>query len=207
MIDSGTNDMMPHFIYCTGCSYFSKLRNGLIEKMFLRKMQEYGIQSSVLTMLHMRRRSLITKETSNLAAEGKLKNHRDWVEYPGSLNEDLDLFIDNLQNSNEIRDEEVLSFFTPKLTKEELKLVEKKNKEHMLSYLYYLGADVDVEEMKKSDSKDKYVFSWCQRKTVHLSLESKKALSENFQAIFKQILKIICLIFLCILCILFAQVI
>merc|ERR1711917_168520 len=109
-----------------------------------------------------------------MAAEGKLKNEPDWVDYEGSINDDLDSFINNLQNSNEIRDENVWSFFLPKLTKEELKLVEEKNPEHMMSYFDELNADVDVEEMKQSDSKDKYLHSYCRRKTFHLILESNQ---------------------------------
>ena len=71
----------------------------------------------------MRRRNLITKEKSKQAAEGKLKNDPEWRRYEGSINDDLDSFINNLQNSNEVEDEAVWTFFLPKLTKEELKLV------------------------------------------------------------------------------------
>ena len=120
----------------------------------------------------MTRWRLITKEKSKQAAEGKLKNDPEWGMFEGSINDDLDSFIDKLQNSNEIKNEEVWSFFLPKLTKEELKLVEEKNKEHMMSYGMEFDADVDVEEMKQSDSKDKYVHSQCERITVHLTLES-----------------------------------
>ena len=69
--------------------------------------------------------------------------------------------------------EEVWSFCTPKLTKEELKLVKEKNKEHMMTYFRQFYADVGDEEMKKSNSKDKYVHTRCLRKTGYLSLESK----------------------------------
>ena len=79
----------------------------------------------------MDRINLITKEKSKEAAEGKLKNDPDLRFYEGSINDDLDSFVNNLQNSEGIDDEEVESFFTPKLTKEELKLVEQKNREHM----------------------------------------------------------------------------
>ena len=69
----------------------------------------------------------------------------------------------------------MLSFFFPKLTEDELKLVEEKNEEHMRTYLFDLfDADVHVEEMKLSDSKDKYVHSECHRKTIYLTLESSK---------------------------------
>ena len=78
-------------------------------------------------------------------------------------------------------DENVHSFFTPKLTKEELKLVAEKNREHMMTYFSELRADVDVEEMKKSDSKDKYVHTRCTRKTLHLHLESKNNLKDKIE--------------------------
>ena len=178
MVDFGANDMMPHFIYChTQFRYpnaFEKLKRKILIKML-----KYGIRSSILTTLHMRRRILITNEKAIQAAEGKLKNEPIWEYYEGSINDDLDSFINNLRNSNEMCDETVWSFSTPKLTKQELKLVEEKDKEHMMSYLLKLNADVDVEEMKKSDSKDKYVHSYCRRETGHLSLESKRPPSKE----------------------------
>merc|ERR1711917_12686 len=125
---------MPHFIYSNlgvpGFDWqFENLR-GII----LKKMQKYGIQPSILTAISMHREWLITKEKSKLAADGKLKNDPEWKDYEGSINDDLDSFINNLQYSSEMEDEYVESFFLPKLTKEELKLVEEKNKEHMITY-------------------------------------------------------------------------
>jgi len=172
MVDFGANDMMPHFIYCYGRFLFDDDIEKLKE-IILKKMREYGIQSSILTMLHMRRRNLITKEKSKQAAQGKLKNEPIWKDYEGSINDDLDSFINNLQNSNEMGDEKVKSFFLPKLTKEELKLVEEKDEEHMMTYWFQIHADVDVKEMKKSDSKDKYLHSLCIRETVHLNSRIK----------------------------------
>ena len=99
--------------------------------------------------------------------------------HQGSINDDLDSFINNLKNSEEIDNEDVYCFLHPKLTKEELKLVEQKNVEHMLTYRYNYGADVSVEKMKKSDSKDKYVHSYCHRRTTYLSLESEQTSSDD----------------------------
>ena len=68
--------------------------------------------------------------------------------------------------------ENVRCFFTPKLTKEELKLVNDKDEQHLMTYADFLsGVDPDVneEEMKQSDSKDKYVHCFCWRRTVRLS--------------------------------------
>jgi len=81
----------------------------------------------------------------------------------------------NLQNQKEVKEEFVKNFFTPKLTNEELKLVQERNQEHLRTYLahYYGGnPDVDVEEMKKSDSKSKYVHGRCWRFTIPLTLET-----------------------------------
>ena len=54
----------------------------------------------------------------------------------------------------------------------------------MESYLYNYNfrADVDVAEMKKSDSKDKYVHSRCEWKTVFLTLESEQIWSKNISS-------------------------
>ena len=190
MADFGTNDMMPHFIYCCGELYWNDVypRLGLwqaswkLKERILNKMREYGIPSAIITILSMYRRNLITKEKSKKAVElqkearlsstfeRSLEYGQDFFE--GSINDDLDSFINNLQNSNKINYEEVFSFCTPKLTKQELKLVEEKEREHIRTYLMH-DPDVEVQEMKESDSKDKYVYTRCYRETVYLESKLK----------------------------------
>ena len=100
-------------------------------------MEKYGIQSLILSELYMERRNLITKEKSKEAYQGKLKNEDDWEDYKGSINDDLESFFENLQEISsleEIKKEEVYSFFLPKLTDEELELVEQKDREHMILF-------------------------------------------------------------------------
>ena len=177
MVDFGKNDSIPHFIYCYG-DYNYKKEFTKLKEILVEKMRKYGVQSAVLTLLAMRRQYLITKEKSKDVAEGKLKDDPLFKDTKGSINDDLDSFVKNLQISVEIDYEDVLSFFTPKLTKEELKLVEQKNIEHMSTYCF-MYPDVEVEEMKQSDSKDKYVLSDCRRRTVFLSLELEQTLSED----------------------------
>ena len=73
--------------------------------------------------------------------------------------------------------ENAFSFFTPKLTNEEMKLVQEGNEKHLKTYLDYFDGknpDVDVEEMKKSDSKSKYVGGGCWRVTIPLTFETIK---------------------------------
>ena len=89
--------------------------------------------------------------------------------YNGSINEDLEWFLGNLQTEEEIKTEDVLSFFLPKLTKNELELVEEKNVDYMKTFSFE-SPDVVPEEMKKSDSKDKYLQGQCLRRTKLLNV-------------------------------------
>ena len=133
-------------------------------------------------MLGMLRQNLITKEKSKAAYLGKLKNEKAWENEEISFNDDLELFLSNLKNSKEIEFEVVASFFIPKLTNEELKLVESRDPEHLNTYLdHYIGENPDVEdeEMKKSDSKSKFVHGRCIRLTFPLTLESNDPNSSN----------------------------
>ena len=174
--DFGKDDLMPHFIYC-GDHYDG---GDNLNKMILTKMRKYKIQSSMLTMLIMQRRNLVTKEKVKNAAQGKLKNigHGLWSLYTNygnrSINDDLEGLLIDLQNHEVKKSKTVFSFFTPKLTKEELELVEKADEDHLKTYAkHYWGQnpDVDIDEMKKSDSKSKYVHGTCWRHTELLSLE------------------------------------
>ena len=169
----GNDDLMPHFIYCGyhyGCTEKSINR---LREIFLEKMRKYGIQSAILTVLYMWRWKLVTKEKVKQAYEGKLKNEKDWKRYEQSIGDDLETFFTNLQSQKEIKNEFAWSFFLPKLTEDELKLVEQKNEQHLSTYgWHYIGRnpDVDPEEMKKSDSRSKYVHGRCWRSTIHLAL-------------------------------------
>ena len=73
-----------------------------------------------------------------------------------------------------------------------------------LDYFYGLNPDVDVEEMKKSDSKAKYVHGHCWRLTIPLTLETTanedEVLDKNKTKMHKQKAKRLCNILLCILC-------
>ena len=172
MLNFDTDDLLPHFIYCYGDYYY--YYDDELKELILSRMTKYGLESSILTTLCMERQNLITKEKSKAAYEGKLKNERDWKDYEGSINDDLESLFNHLQEISsleEVKDEELYSFFLPKLTDEELALVEKKDREHMDTYGYRLYADVDPKEMKESDSKDKYLHGYCKRVTEVLNLD------------------------------------
>ena len=184
IFDFGKDDLVPHFIYC-GDYYLCEDRQiQKLKQLILTKMRKYGLQSSILTMLHMVRCNLVTKEKVKNAAEGKLKNDEDWKSHEGSINDDLERFVFNFQDQKEVKLEYVPSYFTPKLTNEDLRLVQEKNEEHLKTYLDYLAGknpDVDVNEMKKSDSKSKYVHGKCWRITKPLTLENENGVQMKME--------------------------
>lgn len=184
MISFGNDELIPHFVYC-GQYYVcpEHLRNNpngdLFGEMLLAKMKKFGIQTSILTMFEMGRRNLITKEKAKDASKGKFKLNNEsmpWVGEAISINDDLEMYLTNFLNSEEIKQEYVRSFFTPKLTEDELKLVELKNDDYLKSFWHHFDGrnpDVDSEEMQKSDSKAKYVYGQCIRRTILLTLNGK----------------------------------
>ena len=84
------------------------------------------------------------------------------------------VFFINSQNQKEMDAEFVSSFFIPKLTNEELKLVQEGNDEHLKTYSRHYP-DVDDEEMNISNSKSKYVHVYCERMTKHLKIGANDA--------------------------------
>ena len=172
--------LVPHFIYC-GLDYFRNIESTKrLQEIFLTKMRKYGIPSSIFTMMHMWRWKLVTKEKVKQAYEGKLKNDTEWNNHELSIHDDVETFFTNLEAQKEIQNEWVPSFFLPKLTEDELKLVEERNELHFCTYSsHYNGQNPDVnpEEMKKSDSRSKYVYGRCIRYTLHLAVQS----NQNFE--------------------------
>ena len=189
MNESGNDDLMPHFIFCVGD--FFVVDNMHIKEFILTNMRKYGIQASLFTTLWMSRVELITKETSKKAYEGKLEEiNENWYRYDGSMNDDLERFMD-IRNAESIGVEPEFywpkrldivaqTFFLPKLTEEELELVEQHDADHMLTY-QSKNPDVDRTEMIESDSKDKYLHSFCHRYTQLLELDSSKKSIEKKQ--------------------------
>ena len=167
--DSENNYLMPHIIFCVkdyNDDFLTKNRREFL----LTEMRKHGIPSAMFTMLNMWRGNLVTKEKVKKAYNKKLKNDAEWSGQNDSFQDDLESFLFNIQNHYPIEEAEIKSFFTPKLTEEELKLVENKNEEYMMSFYDYkaLNPDVSVDEMKKSDSKDKFLHGYCLRRTFSI---------------------------------------
>ena len=138
-------------------------------------MKIHKIESVILTIVNMRRKKLITKEKMETYCTGKesVNGSED------SVNDDLESFFQDIRDGKELTGRYgVWSYFLPKLTKEELKLVERRDQNFLETFSAtlvggtYDVADVDEAEMKSSELKSKFVYGLCSRVTLTIKNSS-----------------------------------
>ena len=120
----------------------------------------------MLTTIYMMRLNLITKEA--------MKNYCKGDEYEKvSVNDDLEALFEDLRLGKQ-PNTLVRTYFLPKLTQEELRLVHIKDQKYFETFFRFLDPDVGVEEMKLSESQSKYVEGVSSRRTyvIHISEDS-----------------------------------
>ena len=161
---------MPHFIYCS--IYLNDIEDfETLKNILLTKMKNYGLRESLLTVLFMRRIGLITKEKQKQAYKEQLITDMKWKAQI-SICDDLELFFNKHQTQEGAHDNQnVISFFTPKLTDEELKLVDEKNRKYMKTF-WDRDPDVNQQDWIMSESNDKYLHCWCRRVTMRLTVNT-----------------------------------
>ena len=125
-------------------------------------MKKYGIKSVRLSIIYMRRRELITKEKMENYCKGK-EDRKD------SVNDDLESFFEDIQLGKDPNDE-VLTYFLPKLTEKELKFAVNKKFISADLWLSNWGGNVDPDEMRLSESKLKYVKGQIDRRTYTIDI-------------------------------------
>ena len=148
---------------------FSGFRESQLRSLILEGMQENGIKKVMMTNIYMWRSRLITFEKM----ENFCKGEEDEKE---SVNDDLDSFFEDICLGKEPEDE-ALAYFLPKLTRKELKLVERKDSDFMHTFLRKMDADVEKTEMNLSESDSKFVLGFSVRNT----LISKSALDSLYE--------------------------
>ena len=117
----------------------------------------------MLTCISMQRWRLITKEKMEKYSKGG-------VSVKDSVNDDLESFFEELRLGKE-PNKRVFTHYLPKLTKAELKLIERKDS----CYLQTFNAqfpDVDKAEMMLSESKSKFVLGLSTRTTFTIINQS-----------------------------------
>ena len=92
--------------------------------------------------------------------------------YKDSVNDDLESFFEDLRLGKE-PDEHVWTYFLPKLTEEEMELVEQKDTNYFQTF-YEDDPDVPEAEMLLSESDSKYVKGWNHRRTFTIDLRKRR---------------------------------
>ena len=175
--ESAKDDSFIHFIYCVHSSHTLYWQ---IKEIFSNKMAKYRVRVAILSMLSMTRLNLITKEAVyhkyHAAYVAEQRNKKRNFQNRPSLNDDLESFYSTLHDMGKsFKTDAVQSFFTKKLSEEELKLVSQKDKDYLEEFSYYRNPDEmiidrDIQSFKKSsDPYSKYAYSSCHRATFLLT--------------------------------------
>ena len=136
-----------------------------LRSFILKSMKNYNVKSVMVSIFSMGRRHLITKEKMESFCKGKEVQKE-------SVNDDLEICFEHIRlGLQEYSSSD--TYFLPKLTEEELLLVETRDENYMKSF-HYCDADVEKAEMKLSKSDSKFVRGLCYRRTF--TIENKTLL-------------------------------
>ena len=163
--ESEARELNTHFVYAG--SYYN-LHSKNFERypiQILKGMEKYKIKSIMVTMMEMVRWNLITKEG--------MENYCKWkTPHTDSVNDDLEILFEDLQLGKEPVDRSI-TYFLPKLTNSEMKLVEREDPSYFEKFFDGVFADVSEAEMKLSESKSKFIRGHCYRRTFTIERDSK----------------------------------
>ena len=118
----------------------------------------------MVTCIYLDRNELITKEKMESFCKGeeRLKD---------SVNDDLESLFENIRFGKE-PDEDVGTYFLPKLTEKELELVERRDTSYLQTFLSP-NPDIDETVMMLSDSDSKYLRGFSFRRTFVIKNSSE----------------------------------
>ena len=154
------NEIETHFVYAG--YYSSSYNEHNLRSFILKGMKKYKIKFVMLTGIYMRRWNLITKEAMEKYCKGE-KNEKD------SVNDDLESLFEDLRLGKEPK-KRAWTYFLPKLTEEEMELVEKKDTSYLKTF--YLGDMKEKREKIQSDSK--FIQGRCVRRTFTIELRKRR---------------------------------
>ena len=135
--ENETKELEIHFVYAGDYYYVNedKLRSIILEEM-----KKYKIKFVMVTSINLRRWELISKEVMESYCKGE-KPQKD------SVNDDLESLFGTIRLGEKL-DEKVRSYFLPKLTEEELDLVERRDPSYFQTF--------QSSEMMLSETDSKY---------------------------------------------------
>ena len=157
-------ELKIHFVYAG--SYYFFYHEDKLRSIILNGMKKHKIKSVMVTRIYLWRYKLITKEKLERYCKGE-----EWLK--DSVNDDLESLFENIRLGKE-PDEYVRTYFLPKLTEEELELVERRDTSYLQTFNLGNYADVDKTEMMLSESDSKYVRGYSRRRTFVIKNLSEK---------------------------------
>ena len=146
-VESKTNEIKTHLIFI---SDYSNVHEDELKSFMQKTVKKYEIDSVMVTTIQIWRHHLITKERMENYCKGKELQKE-------SVNDDFESLIQNLRLGKQ-PDNWRSTYFLPKLTTKELKLVQSKDLNYLDTFLKR-DPDVDEAEMKLSESKSKFVYA------------------------------------------------
>ena len=152
-------DLKIHFIFA--CEHLEQLRfEHRLKSFILEQMTKYTIKSVMMTTVSMHRTILITSQHEKDYCMGKQYEKN-------SVNEDLETFFENVRNGNSV-DSNLYTYFLPKLTEEQMELVEKKDSNYLATFS---SPSWIVDKLTKYET-SKYVECICYRSTLVIENKS-----------------------------------
>ena len=128
-------------------------------------MKKYNIKSVMVTLITMWRQMLITKESMEKCCKGEM-GEKD------SVNDDIESLFEYLRLGKE-RAGWIYTYFLPKLTDEEKRLVDRKDTSYLETF--YFSDSCVYEAMELSESDSKFVRGIGCRKTFTIKNTSYKS--------------------------------
>ena len=160
-------ELQTHII-CAGVVYDTDKLKSLVQ----REMTKNRIKSVMMTSYNLSRVKLITKEAMVDECKDKWRD---------SVNDDLESLFEDLRLGKE-PGKNVVTYFLPQLTGEELELAEEGDKNYLETF-FFDNPNVPETEMMLSESDSKYVYGLGWRKTFTVENSFKNS-SESSSEIF-----------------------
>ena len=173
MAEHKVKHLEPHFIYAGRCSLYSNIPENAeipLRSSLLKLMTKYQIKTVMLTIIYMTKEKLITQEQMKSYCRGEQSSRQI------SVNEDLEAFFEDLQLGKHKSNDDVLAYYLPRLTEDEMALVEAKDQNYFqnfsISHLKHSkNPDVPEYVMKMSESESKFALGKCNRKSIKINLD------------------------------------
>ena len=152
--------MEIHFVLAS--CFFEEDR---LKSFILKGMKKYQIKKVMVTDFHLARIHLITKEKMEDYCKSKYYGNE-------SVNDDLEKFFEKIRLGKQTNNDAYFYFF-PRLSEDEMELLERKDEKFMKTFSMKMNADVAEAEMKASESNSKYVFALGHRTSFTIKNSTK----------------------------------